>query len=474
MGVNNIFELGRQGIAANRQALTTTSNNVSNANTPGYSRQKPVFRANERFEKQGMFQGGGVDVRQVIRIHDDFVEKQLQDEVKGLGEMKFRSEGYKHLESLLNQDGFELGNQVNKFFNDYRELSSNPEAIAMRQQVHDSADAIVHSFRKLNDSMDDMKRDIDLRLEHSLTEVNGLTKELAGLNEKIFEMENVHQQPNEMYDRRDEVVRTLEQKLGMQVVVNGNGQVNFGTLVNGNEAYELVAARTPAHGEKGNNSLDIFRKDSMGMHQVTAEFKEGEVAGVLHVRDQVVNPTIARLDHAAFQLASAVNEVHHDGLGLDGKGERNLFKPVESVEGASRNFDLSEDVRHSFEAIATAREPNKPGDNRIALAVADLQNKALMPTDGFLGEGKENHHTLNESLNSLVGGIGTQTAKEDQLFRHQQGVVGQLDNYRQQTSGVSLEEEAMNMLQFQAAFNASAKTVKVGDEVLQTILSLKN
>jgi flagellar hook-associated protein 1 len=250
--------------------------------------------------------------------------------------------------------------------------------------------------------------------------------------------------------------------------------VNFGDLVNGNEAYDLVAARTPANGEKGNNSIDIFRKDSMGMHRVTPHFKEGEVAGVLHIRDEVVNPTIARLDHAAYQLASVVNSVHRDGLGLDGHGERDLFKSVENIEGASRNFDLSDDVKHNFEAIATARDSNSPGDNRIALAIADLQNKALMPTDGFLGEGKENRHTLNESLNSLMGGIGTQTAKEDQLFRHQQGVVNQLDNYRQQISGVSLEEEAMNMLQFQAAFNAAAKTVRVGDEILQTILNLKN
>lgn len=479
MSVNDIFEMGKQGLAANKQALQTTSNNIANANTPGYSRQRPVLESMASQMTDGKMIGGGVDVKNVIRVHDEFATRQAIEEAKNLGGLKVRADGMRHLESLFYKDGFELGELTNKFFNSYRELSANPESQATRGLVRESAINLADGFRKLNDGIVDMKRDIDVRLNATVDRANANLRELADLNEKIVRFESVGQMPNELLDRRDTVVREISQTLGFPIIPDEGGRLNFsaggmGVLVQGSSVNELTVQRTAEEGGKSAGSLDIFVKDNFGLHKATSAFKEGEIAGMLYIRDQALTHAQARLDHAAYQINQSVNQVHEQGVGVDGLSGRALFKSVEGPANASANMYINEEVARNVETIASGFSDSGPGDNRLALAMADLQNHALMPTDGILKEEGELRFTINESLNSLIGDIATQTANEDQLARHQDAIVGQLDNYRDAISGVSLEEEAIHMIQYQAVFNAAAKTMKVGDELLQTILSLKD
>lgn len=479
MGISNIFELGKQGLAANRQALQTTSNNIANANSPDYSRQRPVFQTNESTMTDGLLIGGGVSVPKVIRVHDEFIQRQLVEESKNLGGAKVRMEGMRHVEQILHRDGFQMGELTNNFFNAYRELSANPENPAIRNQVKNTAEALTTGFRSLTDSLEDAKRDIDVKLSANVEEVNALAKELAGLNDKIVQWEARDVSPNELLDRRDAVVKNLSTKLGYPVNTSQGGFVNFsasglGALVEGATANELVVMRTPASGDKGAGSLEVFVKDNWGLHNVTKTLQEGEFAGMLHVRDQVINKLQDRLDHTAFGIANEVNQLHKTGSGLDGQSERALFSNFEEIKGAASTFSLSDDVKKSFEAIAAAELGAGPGDNRLALAITALQDKAVFPTDGFFAEGKDARYTVNESLNNLMGGLATETANEEQVLKHQESIVGQLENYKQSISGVSLEEEAINMIQYQSVFNAAAKTLKIGDELLDTILSLKD
>lgn len=475
MAVNDILEIGRQGLTANRQALQTTSSNITNANTPGYSRRRAVMENANLPAAGGRLQGSGVDVSKVVRVHDDFVQKQIVEESQALGGLKMRSEHLKRIESLMTKDGEHLNDLVNKFFNDVRQLSTNPETSTLRNIVAESATSLAQGFRRMNDSIENMRHELDLRVGDTVDQINTMTKEIAGLNDAIATAETRGDIPNELYDRRDEVMRNLGTKLDFQTATDQRGQVTIiaaGTaLVQGNDAHNLTVMRTPPDANKAAGSVDIFVTNAGAGRSITTGIKDGELGGLLHVRDQVLMPAQQHLDTLAYQLATSVNGVHREGAGLDGASGRDLFSNVGQAAGAAHAIDVSDDIKKNHELIAAGHSADTPGDNQIALKIADLQNQKMLP---IAGQNDSQHSTINESINSLMGNIGTQTAREDSFFQHQQAVMDQLNNYRESLSGVNLEEEAVNMIQYQTVFNASAKAMKVGEELFDTILKLKD
>lgn len=481
MAISDILELGRQALTANRNALQTTSNNIANANTPGYSRQKPIFETRGTTLQQGIRLGGGVEVTKVVRAHDAFIHNQLIEESRTFGAAQARAEGLKRLEGLVHSDEFRIGDLVNKFFNDVRDLSVNPETAALRTTVASSAESTAQGFRKINESLNAMKADIDNQMSFSIEEINSQTRELASLNAKIAMCEGTGDTPNELYDRRDQIQRDLSRRLGFQTFTDDHGHVNLsagglGIIVQGAEAHDLVAHRTPQKGQKGAGSVDIFVKDAGGDRNVTRAIKDGELGGLLHVRDNVISGALGNLDRVAYEFVGAVNTIHREGEGADGVAGRGLFGDLSEQKDASHFIDLSADIRANNGAVAAGYTAEAAGDNRIALRIAELQNEKVLPlsqvgTEEIIGVGAE---SFNESLNNIVAQLGVTSASEANAFRHQEAVMTQLENYRESISGVSLEEEAINMMQFQAVFNAAAKAMKVGDELFQTILSIKD
>ena len=231
--------------------------------------------------------------------------------------------------------------------------------------------------------------------------------------------------------------------------------------------------RTPGEGGKAAGSIDIFMKDGNGLSKVTSRIQEGSIGGSIHVRDKVIASSLTELDRTAYQFATRVNEIHREGVGADGLGGRNLLTQPENERDASQFLKLAKEVDGNPDALALGYTPNAPSDNRIALEITQLQEEKIVPprmeSAGALFRGGQ---TLNESLTSLVGEIGLQTRNEEQAFQRQDSVMKQLHNYRESVSGVNLEEEAMSLMQYQTVYNASAKAMKVGAELFDTLLSI--
>ena len=144
------------------------------------------------------------------------------------------------------------------------------------------------------------------------------------------------------------------------------------------------------------------------------------------------------------------------------------LKHLESADGASYFITVSDKLLADSDNLSTGFDPTAAGDNRVALAIADIQNEGLV-RNGDVGSAQ----TVNDALNTMIGHIGVQARHERQMFEHQDAIMEQLETHRQSVSGVSLEEEAINMMKHQTVFNAAAKALKIGDELFQTILSIK-
>lgn len=480
MAITEILEVGKQGMAANRQAMNIASNNIANANTPGYSRQRAVFTPTEQSFVNGVRVGRGVQVKEAVRIHDAFIEKQLLEEGKNLGSARARSETLKRVEGVLSNESFRITDLVNNFFSDVRELSVNPEQGALRTSVVLSAQNAANGFREIGDSLRGVRANLDNQIEADITAINTLAKELAGLNTNIAQATaRGVDAPHEFEDRRQLVLQQLSERLGTETTVDQFGRVNVliagaGVLVNGDQVNDLITMRTEGEGAKAAGSVDIFMKDGTGLQKITARIHDGTIGGSLHVRDQVINGTLDQLDRSAYQFATRVNEVHRQGVGADGLSGRDLFEAPASERDASQYLRLNADVSKSPDAVAIGYDAFAPSDNRAALDLAALQETKMISSPSQDPNAPGGERTLNESLTSLVGEIGIQTRNEEELFRRQDSLLKQLNSYRESVAGVNLEEEAMNLMQYQTVYNASAKAMKVGSELFETLLNIVN
>jgi flagellar hook-associated protein 1 FlgK len=197
---------------------------------------------------------------------------------------------------------------------------------------------------------------------------------------------------------------------------------------------------------------------------VTRELKGGEIGGALDVRDHIINDLHNKIDHLAYNVSEAVNTIHSNGYDRYSKTGLDFFNPVEAEEGAAGKITLNEDIDYDSGRIAAALVADSPGDNRVAHAIARLQ------TTEILADGTK---TVDDFYNGMVGEFAVITKKNESALEHQKNIVEQLKNVRESISGVSLDEETADMVKFQKTFDASARLIKVADEMFDTVLNLK-
>ena len=472
MSIGKLLSMGKGALAANQTALSTTSHNIANASTKGYSRQWVEMSA-EAPTSMGIHQlGGGVKIGAVQRVHSDFLNRRIEQENSNLGHAEGVSDTLQQIESSFKDDSEQgISKAVSQFFNDVRTLSTQPESAPLRSAVRESANAITARFRSVSENVSSVVTDIDRRIEGSVTEVNSLIGKIADLNRRIAEVEirGSSTSANDERDQRDVAIQDLAKLLPISVSETENGGVNVvsdraGILVNAADAFELKAIRTGNEANPG--SVQIFTTDINGKPStdVTASIDAGAIGGYVNVRDRVVPGLRDKLDRLAYALSTNVNSVHRQAFGADGKDGHNFFHEPNSVRGAAANLSLSSEVMRDPNKISAGFVPNSPGDNRALLAMADLQDAKVL--DG--GNANFVDYTA-----SIIGELGVQTRGANENFEVQKGLVDQLGVMREQVSGVSLDEEAIHMIQYQKAFDASAKMIQVADQMYDTVLSLK-
>jgi flagellar hook-associated protein 1 FlgK len=238
-----------------------------------------------------------------------------------------------------------------------------------------------------------------------------------------------------------------------------------GPLVTGVVTSDYALGRHGADPESGavDNSLQISRSAKSKTY-ITDQFKGGRIGAQVEARDRAVNQVLGRLDELAYSISNSVNELHSNGFTLDGKTGIRFFDAPNQVSGAAERLSLSRDIEGNVNNIAVALQPNAPSDNRNALAIANLQNHHLM---------NGGHTTIDDFYNSIVSEVGVASARNKEALGQQQSIITQLNRVRDQVSGVSIDEETTNLMQFQHAFDASARVIRVADEMMDTVLKLR-
>lgn len=466
--IHGLLDLGRRGMAVSQSALSTTSHNIANRSVDGFSRQRVDVMTNPAVGDGNKRVGTGSRLSGITRSNNPWLERQIEKEGSNLAFLEGKSTALQRLESTFNEQTVKgLNNSMTEFFNSFRELASNPESLTTRTVVRDNASALVKNFQEMDRQIGTVTSELNSVIETGVREVNAHAKEVAVLNEKIQSLEISGAIANDERDRRDLLVKKLSEKLDISYSEDSkSGMINItsgktGILVAGTSSCELKTSTTES------NRTQVYYEMSKGgtLSDITEQFKKGALGGAIELRDGMVASLKDDLADLSYNIANEVNKAHVEGFDRYNKQGVNFFEIPADGSFSVENLKVSDAVTTDVGRIAAASRPHAPGDNTTANVIHSLQFKALM--------GPESTYTFDNFYNSKVGEVGIMSQKSQAGFEAQKNILDQIKNVREGVSGVSLDEEAQKMIEFQKSYEASARVIRMADEMFETVLNLK-
>jgi flagellar hook-associated protein 1 FlgK len=446
-----------RSLLAQEGAIDTTANNISNVNTPGYSRQIPILTEAPPLDTGQISIGNGVNFDGVQNVRDNILELRIDQETQQQNRLQSYVNSMNQVQSLFNDtEGGGLSAVINQFFSSFQQLSANPTDIPTRQAVISAGQDLASAFQQTGQELSTVQQGVDQEVGQTVAEINSDTTQLAGLNSQISSLQGNTEQAGMLEDQEYSVLNNLSQLVDVAVTDAGGGSLTITTssgvpLVAGAQSFALSTAADPSTGFQ-----DIFSQGT----NVTSNFTGGQLAGLLEARDQAIPSALSSLDNLAAGIINSVNDQNKEGTDLNGGKGGDFFQPVVqpspgSNAGAADNMAVA--ITDPTQ-IAASLDGTK-GDNSNALAMANLQDEAVV-----------NGETATDYYSDLVSTVGNDVSSATDEQEAVGLVLTQLQNQRSDISGVSLDEEAANLIQYQRAYEAAADVVSAIDQLTSTTI----
>jgi flagellar hook-associated protein 1 FlgK len=469
----HILNMGGDSLQNARVGVDVTGHNIANAQTPGYSRQRLHITSREPTNFAKHIMGNGAEVQNISRVIDRYVEVQLREETQNNGEKEWLSDGLSRLEKLFNPElTSTVRDRMDTFSNALREFSNFPEEPAVRTSMVEAGISLSHSFNVAHSGVAALQEDLSAELTGSLNELNQKLSEIADLNQRIQEMSAGGRggEANDLEDKRDVLIREVSSVVNIRAYKSDNGQF----VIRGPADSLLVegrnAARFSLSDERGlGKHPAVMLEDFGGVHKrdVTYAVESGKVGGILATRDKYAQSVRDQLNTMARDFARSFNEIHQKGFGIGEfaeKAGRDFFGGIDGPGEAAQDIEVLALYHTDNTALGAAMTIGASGDNVIANALVRMFQEPL------LDQGKL---SVNAFYDRIVGRLGLDTMRAKEDHNASNIVLTQLKSQRESVSGVSLDEEATNLLKYQHLFTASSRVITTADEMLKTVLDLK-
>lgn len=325
----DILGIGSSGLSAAQRALATTGNNISNANTDGYSRQIVELRTNSPQLFGNSYLGSGVNVGSIKRVYDEFLVDQVRTNTSSLGSVDAFQQSASSIDNLLANSSTGLSSGIESFFNAVQQVANNPSSQAARQSLVSQSGSLADSFQYINDAINQQYLQINTTIKNSVSQVNAIAQNIAELNGKIVLATGAASggSPNDLLDQRDAAMNKLAQLVSVSTIKQDNGAVN---VFIGNGQSLVVGLQTQSLSTIPNNydptRLEIGYPAGSGVNvDISGQLSGGSIGGLLNFRNQVSDPTKNALGRVAIGMASAMNTQHHLGMDLAGALGGDMF-----------------------------------------------------------------------------------------------------------------------------------------------------
>ena len=468
------LEIGRNSLLAQQLGLSVTGNNVANVNTPGYSRQQVELETSPSLITSIGEIGTGVDVKTVSSVRDRFVELRVSQGTQDQSREQALSDVLQQVQSVFNANDSSLQQNISEFYNSFSTLATDPESVPFRNSVITQARNLASSFQSSAQQLVDIRQNLNQQVSSVVDQVNSLASSISSINLNIVSTEAGGASANGLRDQRGELINKLSELVDVSYYEAQDGTVTISlaggqSLVTAGFVQPLRAVSNPPDG-----TVHVMS----GLTDITTRVGSGKLAGLVQARDQLIPAYQTDLDNLASDIISSVNSQHHLGVDLYGNAGVDFFNPVAAGSSAALTFSLNPTIAADSQTIAASQTdplptspaptPNPghsgaPGDNSNALALANLASQKLA-SGGSL--------TYAQAYAALQFKIGTDTQSAQQSADTQSALLNQVKNLRDSVSGVSLDDEAINLIRFQKAYEASARFISVIDQVTSDMIGI--
>lgn len=325
----DLLNIGLSGISAAKTKLSVTGHNITNINTPGYTRQDTVQATRTPQFSGAGYIGSGTSLTDIRRSYNEFLTTQLRSSTALNSDVKAYKSQIDQLDGLLAGTTTGVTPSLQAFFSAMQTAAEDPANIPARQLVLAEAEGLARRFNNIYDNITSQNSFINKQLVTTTEQINRLAQTVGSLNAAISSAGTNGQQPNDLLDARDEAVRQLSTYVGVTVVVQDDNSFNLSIgsgqpLVVGSTVNQLQAV--PGRGDPNTFEIDFISGGSR--QNITGSISGGEMGGLLRYRTEVLDPTVNALGRLALSISSEVNSQLGQGLDLKGQVGAALFNNI--------------------------------------------------------------------------------------------------------------------------------------------------
>lgn len=459
-GLTSLLNTARDALGAQSFGLNVSGQNVANANTPQYVRREAIIQT----RALGGQSNGTVEALGIRRASDAYVDRRFYEANSNSSAASQYDNELQQIESAFNDlGGTGLGSSLDAVFQSFNQLAARPNDTTVRTEMLNALDVFASRARQIGDTLATQRTDMLERTKEVTVETTLRAQEIAKLNEKIVFAKQNGQDAADLVDQRNKKLLNLSNLVDTRTVENADGSVMVQAA--GTTLVEGAFARALSVDINGDGQLRIMASRASGGKpdtDITNQLTGGKLSALKQARDTDLFNVSDRFDKFVFDVATAINAQHAQGVGLDGSTGKNVFDVGPTSAEAARTIALSADVAGQPAAVAaSATFDALPGDSGNAVLLGKLAD-----APNVFGT-----RTPAQAYGDLVGEVGVQRSAARSEVELRTNIFQQAETVRDSTSGVSLDEEMVSLQRYQRAYEAASKLLSTVDQLLQELMS---
>lgn len=448
----SILSLSANGMSAQNAGIAVTSNNVSNANTQGYSRESVNFQELPNTTTNV----GGVLAGSAQRTSSSLLDAQIQVQAGASSMSQAYSTGLDSIQSQLANSGSTIDEQLGSFFSAIQQASASPTDSDLRTGVVSAAQNLTSTIQQDASALSSARTEADQQIQSDVSSASSLAQQLAAVNAAAADGD-----PTAL-DTRDQLANQLAQLVGGSTEIEPNGQMRYvldggAVLVDGTQAATL---KTTPDSTTGMSDIEVV--NGSDSRDVTSDIAGGSVGGELQLRDGTLATAAGQLDQLAYDITNSVNTVSSANAALDGTTGHNVFTPLTSVTGAASSMSVDSSLAGNSNLLALAAPGAGSGDSTGAQQLFALSNQNVA-TGGT--------QTLEDAALGVVSTVASAAATATADVTRNTALTQNLTALQTSISGVDTNEELTNLSKFENTSDALVHVVSSVDDMLSTLIT---